>query len=302
VQYFHTVFTLPHGHLTGLVDANRELLLDELFTVAAWVLKSFAADPQWRLKGVMGFIAALHTWNQLIGKHFHLHCIIPGGVWREESREWIPCRNNYLFGKQPLAAAFRNRYCKRLRALRRQGKLAFTGKAANLVHEAQWNVFIAELQNIKWNVWPKPTAAKPTQALDYLGRYAYRAAISDYRILKLRNGRVTFSWRDRSDNNKLKTRELPAAEFIKRFLYHILPKGFQKIRYYGWLSPVKKKKLLPLIRQALNVPEPPPPRKETSAERILRLTGVDVCKCPKCGKSALTLIGEIPPTKNKAPP
>lgn len=301
VQYFHTVFTLPHGQLTGLVDANRELLLDELFTVSAWVLQRFAADPQWRLEGLMGFVALLHTWNQLISKHFHLHCIVPGGVWREQTGEWIPCRTNYLFRKSSLADAFRNRYCKRLKALRRQGRLRFTGSAAELTDPARWDAFIAELENIKWNVWPKPTAARPAQALDYLGRYAYRVAISDHRILKLAGGRVTFSWRDRSDNNKLRTRELPADEFIKRFLYHILPKGFQKIRYYGWLSPVKKKKLLPLIRQALNVPEPVVlPRKETTAERILRLTGVDIRQCPNCGKSALVHIGEIPRTR--APP
>jgi len=302
VQYFHTVFTLPHHQLNRLVNANRELLLNELFAVAAWVLQSFAADPQWRLEGLMGFIAVLHTWNQLISEHFHLHCIVPGGVWREDSKEWIHCRRNFLFGKQPLADAFRNRYCKRLKALRRQGKLFFTGPAAELAEQSQWDKFIAELENIRWSVWPKPTAVGPTQALDYLGRYTYRVAISDYRILKLENGRVTFSWRDRSEANKLKTRELPAQEFIKRFLYHILPRGFQKIRYYGWLSPRKKKKLLPLIRQALNASEPPPPMKETTAERILRLTGVDIRKCPHCNKPALVYVADIPPTQSRAPP
>lgn len=184
----------------------------------------------------------------------------------------------------------------------------FVGPAAELAEQTKWDAFIAELQNVRWAVWPRPTAcpersrraAGPARALDYLGRYAYRVAISDYRILKLENGRVTFSWRDRSDANKLKTSELPAQEFITRFLYHILPPGFQKIRYYGWLSPTKK--LFPLIRKALNVPEPPPPPKETSAERILRLTGVDIRRRPNCGKPSLVYIAEIPPRESRAPP
>ncbi len=302
VQYFHTVFTLPH-QANPLVDCNRELLLNELFHTSSWVLQSFAADPQWRLEGSIGFIAMLHTWNQLIGKHFHMHCIVPGGVWRENTNEWVSCRTNYLFKKSSLADAFRNRYCKRLRALHRQGKLSFTGPAARLADQTQWNAFITELENISWAVWPKPTAGTPSQALDYLGRYTHRVAISDHRILKFQDGNVTFSWRDRSDDNKLKTRQIPAKEFIKRFLYHILPQGFQKIRYYGWLSPTKKKKILPLIRNALNVPEPvTQPREETTAERILRLTGVNVSKCPCCGKPKLAYVAEIPRNHTRAPP
>lgn len=297
VQYFHVVFTLPH-RLHALADGNRRALLDELFTVSAWVLQRFARDPRWRLEGELGFIALLHTWNQRLDRHFHLHCIVPGGVWREDSRQWVPCRANYLFRKSSLADAFRNRYCQRLRALRRRDQLAFTGAAAELVDPERWEAFLAELEAIRWAVWPKPTAADPKQALDYLGRYAYRVAISDHRLLKLQDGRVTFSWRDRADGNRLKTAELPAVEFIRRFLQHILPSGFQKIRYYGWLSPTKRKKLLPLIRQALHAPPPAPPPRETAPERILRLTGVDVRKCPCCGKSALVHIAEIP----RAPP
>lgn len=299
VQYFHCVFTLPHK-LNGLVDANRELLLDELFTSVGWVLQSFASDPQWRLEGLMGFIAVLHTWNQKLMGHYHLHCIIPGGVWREDPEEWIACRKNYLFGKSALAAAFRNRYCKRLKALRRLGKLSFSGMATELADPEQWNLFVSGLEHLKWAVWPKPTAENPAQALDYLGRYTHRVAMSDHRIIKLESGAVTFSWRDRSDGNKLKTCQLPAAEFIRRFLYHVLPSGFQKIRYYGWLSPTKKKTVLPAIRRTLDVAPPSPAPKESTPELILRLTGVDVRKCPCCGKSALTCVARI--SRKRAPP
>jgi hypothetical protein len=307
-QYFHTVFTLPH-RLNALVDGNRRALLNELFAVSAWVLRRFARDPRWRLCGDLGFIALLHTWNQRLDRHFHLHCIVPGGVWRaaakpsggdgrEDPGQWIACRGNFLFRKSSLADAFRNRYCKRLRALRRRDKLAFTGAASELADPERWERFIAELQTLRWVVWPKPTAAGPEKALDYLGRYAYRVAISDHRLLKLQDGRVTFSWRDRADGNRLKTAQLPAAGFIRRFLHHVLPSGFQKIRYYGWLSPTKRNKLLPPIREALHAPPPAPPPPETAPERILRMTGVDVRKCPCCGKSALVPVAEIP----RAPP
>jgi len=313
VQYFHVVFTLPHD-LNGLVDANRPVLLGELFGVSAWVLRHFAADPQWRLEGDMGFIAALHTWNQLLQEHFHLHCIVPGGVWRETTREWIPCRGKWLFRKASLAAAFRNRFLKRLTTLRCRGKLFFSGRAAGLAESTAWDNFLSGLRTKSWVVWPKATAAGPEQALDYLGRYTHRVAISDSRILKLENGLVTFSWRDRSslegyapasrsDGNKLNTTILPAEEFIRRFLYHILPPGFQKIRYFGWLAAKNKTKAIAAIRSALNAdPPPPPPSDETSADRIKRLTGIDVTLCPVCGKGHLIYAGDIPPSAARAPP
>ena len=143
VQYFHSVFTLPHA-LNELIDANRTLLLGELFATVNWVLQRFARDPRWRLEGELGFLAVLHTWTQQLNRHFHLHCIVPGGVWRagrssedgpEHTGEWIHCRGQWLFRKDSLADAFRNRYLKRLRALRRRGKLRFSGRAAPLAEQ-----------------------------------------------------------------------------------------------------------------------------------------------------------------------
>jgi len=301
VEYFHTVFTLPHG-LNGLVNANRKRLLDELFAVVHWVLERFAQDPQWRLEGDLGFIALLHTWNQRTHEHFHLHCIVPGGVWRAESGEWIPCRRHYLFGKQPLADAFRNRYLKRLCALRRQGHLRFTGAAAPLAAEAAWAPWIGELAATAWAVWPKPTAAGPEQALDYLGRYTHRVAISDHRLLTFEHGQVTFAWRDRADHNALKACTLSTEEFIRRFLCHILPRGFRKIRFYGWLSARKRANALPAIRAALGAAPPAPVPEETVAQRVERLTGVDIARCPHCHQPhALRHVGPLLPCA-RAPP
>ncbi len=211
----------------------------------------------------------------------------PGGVWRQDTGEWIHCRGRWLFRKESLAAAFRNRYLKRLCALRRQGKLRFSGAAAPLAEDACWNRLIAQLQTTKWIVYPKPAPDGPETALDYLGRYTHKVAISDHRIKTLKNGMVTYTWRDRDDDNKQKLDQIPAEEFTKRFCYHVLPKGFQKVRYYGWLSAAKRKTSLPAIRAALNAPPPEPEPEQSLPERILQRTGIDITLCPNCGKGHL---------------
>jgi len=301
VQYFHTVFTVPH-RLNPLIDANRALLLGELFSVVNWVLQRFAADPQWHLQGQLGFMAVLHTWTQLLTEHFHLHCVIPGGVWQPETSRWVPCRARFLFGKQPLCDAFRNRFLKRLGALRKAGKLAYTGGAAELADAAAWDALIAALAGKGWVAEVRPTAAGPEQALDYLGRYVHRVAIGDHRVLALEDGRVRFSYRDRRDGDRQKVKDIPAADFIQRFLYHILPEHFVKIRYYGWLAPTRKQEALAAIRTALGAAPPPPHPEETPAERILRLTGVDVRRCPHCQAPSLVYVGRLAPTSARRPP
>ena len=292
VQYFHCVFTLPHS-LNGLVDANRKLLLGELFSVVNWVLQAFAMDPQWRLEGELGFLAVLHTWTQRLQEHFHIHCVIPGGVWRGATSEWIPCRRNWLFQRNSLADAFRNRFIKRLCALRRRGKLSFTGCAKALANDADWDALILSLREPRWVVYPKASSSGPAKVLEYLARYTHKVAISDHRILSLRDGVVTYSWRDRSDKNTLKTQQLPVEEFTKRFCYHILPKRFRKIRYYGWLSGPKRKAALPAIRDVLNVEAPEPEPEQSLAERVLESTGIDITLCPHCRKGHLHNTGII---------
>ena len=312
VQYFHSVFTLPHA-LNDLVDANRKLLLGELFASVNWVLQAFARDPRWRLEGELGLVAVLHTWSQKLNRHFHLHCIIPGGVWRaaakpsgedgpEHTGEWIDCRGQWLFRKDSLADAFRNRYLKRLRALRRQGKLRFSGPAASLAEQDPWDGLIEKVQKQRWVVYAKPAPAGAEKALDYLGRYTHKVAIGDHRIVSLEEGVVTYTWRDRNDHNHQKLDRLPVEEFTKRFCYHILPPGFQKIRYYGWLSAAKRKGALPAIRAALNAPPPEPEADQSLAERIFERTGVDITLCPNCGKGHLHHTGIVIPRERAPPP
>jgi len=294
VQYFHVVFTLPHL-LNSLIDANRPLLLGELFSVVNWVLQQFSQDPQWRLQGQMGFLAILHTWTQRLRLHFHLHCIVPGGVWRESEQKWIPCRGKWLFRVESLEDAFRNRFLDRLRALRQQGKLSYGGRAAPLATGPVWEALLAQLELQTWIVYSKPTPDDPSQALEYAARYTHKVAISDHRIKDLKapsanSGKaafVTYSWRDRSDDNVEKLETIPAALFTRRFLAHILPDGFHKIRYFGWMAAANRKVILAAIRAALHVEPPAVQPKETLAERVLRKTGVDLTLCPHCGKGHL---------------
>jgi hypothetical protein len=301
VQYFHVVFTLPHS-LNGLIDANRKVILSELFSVVGWVLQRFAHDPQWRLEGELGYVAMLHTWTQKLLEHFHIHCIVPGGVWRAESKEWIPCRGKWLFKKDSLADAFRNRFIKRLRSLRKRGKLAYGSTAAELEDDAAWEALLAQLENESWIVFPKATPDDPTQAFEYMARYTHKVAISDSRIKKIENGSVTYSWRDRSDDNIEKPDTIPIEEFTKRFCYHILPKHFHKIRYGGWMSAAKRKIALPAIREAIVEKLPEKQREESLQERVLRKTGVDITLCPNCKQGHLSKTEKrILPCKARSP-
>ena len=301
VQYFHVVFTLPH-RLNLLVDANRKLLFNELFATVGWTLQRFARDPQWRLEGELGYTAVLHTWNQKLQEHFHVHCLVPGGVWREEAGEWIPCRGRWLFKKESMADAFRNRYLKRLRSLRKRGKLNLEGCAEALAEEEAFDRLLSELQQERWIVYPKAVPKDPKTALEYLARYTYKVAISDHRIKDLRDGMVTFTWRDRADGNKEKPLHLPVEEFTKRFLYHILPRGFHRIRYGGFMSAAKRKPTLRAIREVLGVGDEPPPKDDRPLEqRILEETGIDIARCPHCQKGRLVRTSVVLPPVKKPP-
>lgn len=309
VQYFHVVFTLPHL-LNALIDANRRLLLGEAFSAVNWVLQRFAQDPRWRLKGQIGFLALLHTWTQRLRLHFHIHCIVPGGVWREKTGQWVPCRGKWLFRKESLADAFRNRLIKRLTALRKRGKLKYTGRAAYLAGDAAWDALLDALRRQQWVVFPKATPPDPTQALEYIARYTHKIAISDHRIKALDKGQVTYSWRDRSANRNAAGDEdhsverletIPVELFTRRFTAHILPPGFHRIRYYGWMAAAKREKALAAIRHFLNVQAPPPKEKESLAERLLKRCGIDINLCQQCGKGHLHKTDRVLLPRNRSP-
>jgi hypothetical protein len=283
--YFHLVFTLPH-ELNALILINKALLLGALFAQVSAVLQQFAKDPQWRLKGQIGFLAVLHTWSQTLMDHFHLHCLVPAGVLRCDKR-WIAARKKYLFRSKSLAKAFKHRYIRNLCALYEAGQLKFAGKTAQLSGPQAFGKMVAQLKQKDWIAYAKRPFAGPQQVLEYLGRYTHRVAISNHRLIAFEGGRVTFTYRDRSDNDQKKSMTLDAVEFIRRFLLHVLPDGFVKIRYFGFMAHRNRKKSIALIRKLIDSGTQIEIREETVVEMMLRLAGIDITLCPRCGKGRL---------------
>ncbi|MFT5731127.1 MAG: putative Zn-ribbon and HTH transcriptional regulator [Desulforhopalus sp.] len=292
--YFHNVFTLPHK-LNPLILANKRVLLALLFTAVKETLQLFARDPQWRLVGQLGFISVMHTWNQKLMDHYHLHCIIPAGALSFDKKRWIGARNKYLFRVQSLALEFKKRYLQKLEKSYQQNKLCFHGRASPFANKHAFKQLLKTVRDKQWITYSKQPFGGPEQVLEYLGRYTHRVAISNNRIVSIHAGKVTFSYRDRSDENKEKKVTVKAEEFIRRFLLHILPHGFMKIRYYGFLAHTNKKMAIPLLRKLID-PGAKIAEKivETIQEIMLRLTGVDITLCPECGLGEMISIGSLP--------
>jgi 4-hydroxy-3-methylbut-2-en-1-yl diphosphate synthase IspG/GcpE len=291
--YFHLVFTLPHD-LNPIILCNKKVALQILFTAVSETLQAFAEDPQWRLKGQLGFISVLHTWSQTLMDHFHLHCLIPAGAFSLAKDRWVPARDSFLFRIDSLAKEFRKRYLHILKTAYLKEELIFPGNTAGFAEKRSFERLIQSLSKVKWIAYAKSPFAGPQQVLEYLGRYTHRVAISNNRIVSIDNGKVTFAYRDREQNE---TREMTidAGEFIRRFLLHILPKGFMKIRYFGFLAHKNKKQAIPVLRKLINPDAKLPVKmKESIQEMMLRLTGTDITCCPKCKRGKMTLIKKLP--------
>jgi len=293
-SYFHNVFTLPH-ELNPLILINMRIMLAILFDAAKETLQVFARDPQWRLIGQLGFISVLHTWNQKLKDHYHLHCIIPAGVLSFDKKKWIAAREKYLFKVESLAKEFRKRYLLKLEKAYEQGKLCFHGKASDFADKQNFMRLIKTLRDKQWITYSKQPFGGPEQVLEYLGRYTHRVAITNNRILSIEDGIVTFNYRDRNDENKVKKLSLKAEEFIRRYLLHILPNRFMKTRYFGFLAHTNKRACIPLLRQLIN-PDAKLAEKmiETVQEMMLRLTNLDISLCPACNKGTMVFTEKLP--------
>jgi len=294
--YFHLVFTLPHD-LNPIILCNMRVLLNLLFSSVNEVIKIFTTDPQWRLQGQAGFIGVLHTWSQTILDHFHLHCLVPGGVLSNNKETWTPSKKNYLFRTKSMVKAFKTIYIKGLRQLYNEGDLKFPGKTAKYETFASFNSLIKIIKKKKWSGWAKSPCSGPQKVLEYLGRYTHKVAISNYRIKSFENGKVIFNWIDRAQNNTIKEMTLDATEFIRRFLLHVLPKKFKKIRYFGFLAPRYKKDNIKIIRELVqdDCKESTEPVDESLQDMMLRLTGINIKECPKCGKGRMARIFKLLP-------
>ena len=298
-SYFHNVFTLPH-ELNPLILANKNVMLTILFAAVRETLQAFAKDPQWRLIGQLGFISVLHTWNQKLMDHFHLHCIIPAGALSIDRKKWIATKNKYLFRVESLAKEFKKKFLHKLENAYNKEELCFNGNASIFADTQRYQKLLNTLWDKQWIIYSKHPFGGPEQVLEYLGRYTHRVGISNNRIISIREEKVTFSYRDRADENKVKEVSIKVEEFIRRFLLHILPKGFMKIRYFGFMAHTNKRACIPLLRQLIN-PDAETPDKliETVQEMMIRLTGIDISCCSECGKGRMVSTCVLPDRKRR---
>lgn len=292
VKYFHNVFTLPH-QLNPLVLCNKRLMLGLLFKATTQTLLQFAGNPDNALGGKLGIIAILHTWTQTLKDHFHLHCLVPGGVLTENCQQWQHCQGDFLFPVKALSKVFRGKFISFLEHAYEQNQLNFHGNTRALGTPKGFRRLIKLLWSKKWVVYTKKPINRPEWVLDYLGRYTHRVAISNHRICGFSGGCVTFTVK----NRKLKTTEkvtLDAVEFIRRFLLHVVPKKFMRIRHYGFLANRSKKKDIGICRALLGLQSDLPKlEKRTPNQIMLALTGTDYSKCPCCRTGKMRKIIEI---------
>jgi hypothetical protein len=290
VGYFHLVFTLPH-ELNALILTNRKILLSHLFKAVGETLVDFGRT---RLGGQIGLITVLHTWEQTLLDHFHLHCLVPAGALSFDQKRWRPARQNFLFPVKALSLVFRGKFLDYLKKAFARNKLLFVGQSTYLADPAAFTLLINALRKKPWIVYVKKPFGSPVHVLDYLGRYIHRVALSNDRIVSAYNGAVTFSYRDRKTHDRKKTMTLDAHEFIRRFLLHVIPKGFVRVRHAGVLAN-RSKGLLSKCRQLLD-PNPALPKlaQKSVHELMLELTGIDITRCPLCEKGTLVLLAALP--------
>ena len=306
VGYFHNVFTLPH-EFNDLSMANPRVVYGLLFRTVAATLQAFAAEPRYGLGGQVGFTAVLHTWDQKLLYHVHLHCVIAGGALAFDGSRWIPARHNYLFPVRELSRAFRSRFLQGLQQAFEHNELVFPGRLAALAEAGPFRELLAQLAAKEWVVYSQPPFGGPDKVLEYLSRYTHRVAISNRRLLGIADGKVTFTYRDRRDGNRIKELTVGASQFLRRFLLHVTPQGLCRIRHYGFLSNRAKEQQLPRCRALLG--QPPPPKPESARDvvaLVLQLTGVDVTRCPHCQHGTLVAVERIlpappAPTRSAAP-
>ena len=294
VGYFHNVFTLPH-ELNDLLAANPRRLYDLLFHTVAQTLQAFAADPRYGLGGQLGFTAVLHTWDQKLLYHVHLHCVIAGGALATDGGRWLPARPSYLFPVRELSQAFRARYLAGVRRAFARGELLFPGRLAALAAPAPFAAFLEALAAKDWVVYSQPPFGGPATVLEYLSRYTHRVALSNSRLRAITDGRVTFAYRDRRDHNRPKELTIPAEEFMRRFLLHVTPPGLCRMRHYGFLSNRLKEQQLARCRALLGQADTPAEALPLAAAALLlRLTGPDRLACPQCGQGRMLRVEDLP--------
>ena len=301
VPYYHVVFTLPQ-EVASVAFQNKKVVYTILFRAASETLRTMAADPK-HLGAEIGFLAVLHTWNQTLLHHPHLHCVVPGGGLSPDHTQWKPCRSGFFLPVRVLSRLFRGKFVYYLLQAFQQGKLQFFSDLKSLADPEAFAQFVSRNRKHEWVVYAKPPFGGPAQVLDYLGRYTHRVAISNHRLLAFQDGMVTFHWRDRNKHDRIRSMTLDSHEFIRRFLLHILPQGFAKIRYFGFLANRQRRNRLSLCRLLLNAP--PPESDPTIIDwksRHEALTGESLDICPVCHKGRMLVVQILLPFRHRGRP
>jgi hypothetical protein len=302
IEYFHVVFTLP-SELNLLVSMNRKLMDDLLFRSVFETLTTLANDPK-RLGATVGVIGILHTWGQNLMDHPHLHCIVTGGGLSSDKTRWVSCRKGFFIPVRVMSALFRGKFLDLLKRCFQSDDLVFPSSLSHLKLPGNFEIFRNQLYLKKWVVYCKPPFDGPKGVLQYLGRYTHRIAISNHRLLHLHHGKVSFLWRDYADHNRQKIMTLKVDEFIRRFLLHVLPPRYVRIRHFGLLANRKRKHTIALCRQILEDTKTETKqndRKETWQEQLFRICGIDVTLCPVCQKGRMCRIATLLPYRCHSP-
>ena len=290
-QYFHVVFTLPEP-IAAVALQNKKVLYNMLFRTSAEALRVIAADPK-HLGAEIGFLAILHTWGQTLLHHPHVHCVVPGGGIAADHSRWIACHPDFFLPVRVLSRLFRRLFLTQLRQAFAKGELRFFGTLEHLRDAHAFDAYLKPTAQAEWVVYAKRPFGGPAHVLHYLARYTHRVAISNNRLLGLKDNRVTFAWKDYKHGAAQRTMTLEASEFIRRFLLHVLPGGFQHIRSYGFLGNRYRDSKLATCRRLLNVPQPqsaPAPQQPDYRDLYERLTGASLSQCPSCGRGHMVCV------------
>ena len=294
VEYFHVVFTLPAA-LAPIALQNARVVYGLLFQAVSETLRQLAADPK-HLGAEIGFLAVLHTWGQNLQHHPHVHCVVPGGGLSPDGSRWVSCRPGFFLPVRVLGRLFRGKFLALLRAAFDGGKLSFHGQLAHVAEPAEFRRTLAATADIDWVVYAKPPFGGPEQVVKYLARYTHRAAISNHRLIGIEGDQVEFLWKDYARGGKQKAMKLQAVEFLRRFLMHILPTGFMRIRHYGFLANRVCREKLELCRSLLAAIASGVAAQAISESNPVSPTRPEGHICPACGEGRMVIIETLTPT------
>jgi len=302
IEYFHVVFTIP-SELNPLAMMNQKVIYNLLFRSVSETLLELANNPK-HLGARIGFMAILHTWGQNLMDHPHVHCVVTGGGLSSDKTHWVSSRKRFFIPVRVMSSLLRGKFLAFLKEAFESQELIFPGGIGHLKEPRTFEIFRRRLYHKKWIVYCKPPFAGVSGVLQYLGRYTHRIAISNNRILSFNDKEVSFRWRDYADDDKQKVMTLKADEFIRRFLLHVLPARYVRIRHFGLLGNRKRKDNIALCRRLLKVhmSMSKERKEETWQEQLFRICGVDVTSCPVCKKRRMVTVDILLPSRCNSPP